>query len=90
MVKPPRPPNTAEAVRTAVDRTVQATLGQAQVTRERAQELVDELAGVPGRVREALDDLRPVSQEDVKALRLRIEQLEKRLAALEPGDGKSD
>jgi polyhydroxyalkanoate synthesis regulator phasin len=74
------PPDT---LRHAVDRTVQATVGQAQMTRERAQELVDELAGTAGRVREALDDLRLASGDDVKTLRARLETLERRVAELE-------
>jgi polyhydroxyalkanoate synthesis regulator phasin len=72
-----------ETLRSAVDRTVQATLGQAQVTRERAQELVDELAGTAGKVREAIPDLRPVTTEDLKGLQARLDALERRLAKLE-------
>lgn len=74
------PPDT---LRNAVDRTVQATVGQAQVTRERAQELVDELAGTAGRVREALDDLRLATGDDVKTLGSRLAALERRVADLE-------
>jgi len=70
-------------VRTAVDKTVQATVGQAQMTRERAQELVDELAAAAGRVREALDDIRVPTGEDVRALRARVADLEARVAELE-------
>jgi len=73
----------ADALRTAVDRTYQATVGQAQVTRERAQELVDELAQSAGRVRQILDDLRLASGEDLRRLQDRIDELEKRVAALE-------
>jgi len=79
---------TADTLRNAVDRTVQATLGQAQFTRNRAQEVVDELAGTAGRVRGALDDLRPVSGEDVKSLSTRLDALEKRVAGLEKAKGK--
>jgi polyhydroxyalkanoate synthesis regulator phasin len=73
----------ADAVRSAVDRTFQATLGQAQLTRERAQELVDEVAGAASRVRDVLEDLRVATGEDVRALRARIEELERRVDALE-------
>ena len=73
----------ADALRGAVDRTYQATVGQAQVTRERAQELVDELAQSAGRVRQILDDLRLASGEDLRRLQDRVETLEKRVAALE-------
>jgi polyhydroxyalkanoate synthesis regulator phasin len=79
-----------ETLRGAVDRTVQATVGQAQMTRERAQELVDELAGTAGRVREALDDLRLVATpDDVRGLQARIEALEKRVRELERDRGSS-
>jgi polyhydroxyalkanoate synthesis regulator phasin len=77
-----RSPGT-DALRTAVDRTYQATVGQAQVTRERAQELVDELAHSAGRVRQILDDLRLASGEDLRRLQDRIDVLEQRVAALE-------
>ncbi|MGI8595515.1 MAG: hypothetical protein ACR2ML_14355 [Solirubrobacteraceae bacterium] len=80
---------TADTLRSAVDRTVQATVGQAQVTRDRAQELVDELAGTAGRVREALDDLRLASGEDVKSLGTRLDALEKRVAQLEGAKGEA-
>lgn len=73
----------ADAVRSAVDRTFQVTLGQAQVTRERAQELVDELAQATGRVRDLLEDLRVATKEDVKALRAEVRALERRVGALE-------
>jgi len=72
-----------DALRSAVDRTYQATVGQAQVTRERATELVDELAQSAGRVRQILDDLRLASGDDVRRLQERIDALEKRIAALE-------
>ncbi len=78
---------TADTLRSAVDRTVQATVGQAQITRDRAQELVDELAGTAGRVREALDDLRLATGEDVKSLETRFDALEKRVARLEKAKG---
>jgi polyhydroxyalkanoate synthesis regulator phasin len=72
-----------DALRGAVDRTYQATVGQAQVTRERAQELVDELAHSAGRVRQILDDLRLASNDDVRRLQEQLGALEKRVAALE-------
>jgi polyhydroxyalkanoate synthesis regulator phasin len=73
----------ADAVRAAVDRTFQATVGQAQMTRERAQELVDELAGAAGRVRSVLEDLRVATGEDVRELRAGLRSLERRVSALE-------
>lgn len=76
-----QPAQAADAVRSAVDQAFQA--GQAQFSRERASELVDDLAQVAGRLREALDDLRPISAEDIKALSDKIDRLEARVAKLE-------
>ena len=81
--KRPDPGDAADAVRTAVDRTFQATMGQAQVTRERAQERVDELSGAAGRVRSALESMRLASGEDVEELTRRLDELERRVAKLE-------
>lgn len=71
----------ADAVRSAVDQAFQA--GQAQFSRERATELVEDLAQVAGRLREALDDLRPGGSDDLRALSARIDELEARVAKLE-------
>jgi polyhydroxyalkanoate synthesis regulator phasin len=73
----------AESVRTAAAQAVAAAAGQAQVTRDRAQEIADELAGAAGRVREALEDLRPPSGDELRDVRARIEALEARVAELE-------
>ena len=77
----------ADAVRTAVDQAFQATAGQggkaAEQARDRAQELVEELAQTAGRVREALDDLRPPSGQDLRDLRDDVRKLERRVAKLE-------
>src|SRR5436305_13104115 len=73
-----------DAVRQAVDEAFQAAAGQAQqFGRERAQEIVDELAGAAGRLRDALDDLRPPTGDDVRALREELRALAVRVAALE-------
>ncbi len=63
-------------------------MGQAQGTRDRAQELVDELAGTAGRLRDALEELRPVAREDVKGLGARLDALERRVAELESPRGR--
>ena len=83
-------PSRTEAVRSAVEQAFQATAGQAataasatQGARDRAQDIVDELAQAAGRVRDALDDLRPPTAEDVRALREDLKKLEKRVAKLE-------
>ena len=78
----------ADAVRSAVDQTFHAAAGQAQMTRERAQELVDELSHTATRVRDLLDELRPPSADDIRALRDDLRALERRVAKLE-GRGKS-
>jgi polyhydroxyalkanoate synthesis regulator phasin len=73
----------ADALRNAVDQTFQVAAGQAQITRERAQELVDDLAQTAGRLRGALEDIRPPTGEDVRGVRDRLVALERRVAALE-------
>jgi polyhydroxyalkanoate synthesis regulator phasin len=61
----------------------QATAGQAGITRERAQELADELAHAAGRFIGALDELRPATADDVRSVREELRALEQRVAALE-------
>jgi gas vesicle protein len=77
----------ADAVRGAAVQAFQATAGQAGVTRERAQELADELAGAAGRVMAALDELRSATADDLRSLRADLRALEERVAALEAGAG---
>ncbi len=72
------------AVRTAVERTFHATADQAQSTRSRAQDLVDEVAGAAGRLREMVDQLNVL--EDIKK---QVEGLSSRVAALERGGGSA-
>lgn len=88
------PRDIQEALREAVDKTVQATLD----TRERAAGAVDELTGgvrevVRGAeqditrrrqtVREAVGDRLPATQEDLKELRSELRALGKRLDSIE-------
>ncbi len=75
------PGSRADQVRSAVDSAFQ-TAG-AQLGRERAVDLADELTSAAQRVREALEDLRPSSAEDVKRLDERLDAIEGRLSALE-------
>ena len=70
-------------MRQAVDEAFSAAAGQAQVTRERAQDLVDELSGAAGRLRDVLDDLRPPSTDEVRDLRAEVRALTERVAKLE-------
>jgi len=76
-----KPADAVGAVRTAVERTFHATADSAQSTRTRAQDLVDEVAGAAGRVREMIEDIRVL--EDLKRLRTEVETLTRRVAALE-------
>lgn len=66
------------AVRTAVERTFQATADSAQSTRTRAQDLVDEVTHAAARVRELIEQVGVL--EDLKG---EVENLARRVAALE-------
>ena len=70
-----------EAVRSAVERTFQATTEGAANTSKRTRNLVDEIAAAGARIKETIDDLRIL--EDVRGLRAEIEGLTRRVAALE-------
>ena len=80
-------PSRAEAVRAAVDQafqtTAQATADAGQLTRGRATEIADELVGNISRLRDALDDARPATAEDIKALKTELAALGDRVARLE-------
>jgi polyhydroxyalkanoate synthesis regulator phasin len=77
----------ADAVRAAVDQafqaTANATAGAGQLTRGRAAEIADELVGNITRMRDALEDVRPATPEDIKALRSEIATLAERVGRLE-------
>ena len=68
----------ADAVRDAVDQAFKA-----QLPRERISELLDEIGNTAGRLRGAVDELRPATEAEVKALRADIKALTARVAALE-------
>ena len=76
-------PNRGEAVRQAVDEAFSAAAGQAQFTRERAQDIVEELSGAAGRLRDVLEDMRPAGTDDVRELRAEVKALAERVARLE-------
>jgi polyhydroxyalkanoate synthesis regulator phasin len=78
-----KPQSRGDAVRAAAAQAIEATAGQAGFTRERAQQLADELVHAAGRVRETLEDLRPAGSDEVVALRERVAALEARVATLE-------
>jgi polyhydroxyalkanoate synthesis regulator phasin len=77
----------ADAVRSAVDQAFKATAGQgaaaADTGRERAQDIVDQLAQAAGRVRDVLDELRPPTGDELKTMQRTVADLEQRVAALE-------
>ena len=75
--------NRADAVRSAVDQAFSAGAQQAEQGRERAQDIVDQLAQAAGRVRDVLDDLRPPTGDELRELRDKVAELERRVAALE-------
>jgi polyhydroxyalkanoate synthesis regulator phasin len=81
------PQRLPDTVRDAVERTVQATIGQAQTTRERTQRSVDDLvrgAEVSAKsVRKAIDAGRPATHEEVRDLQKEIRALARRLDAIE-------
>ena len=70
-----------EAVRSAVERTFQATTEGAGATQKRTRALVDEVAHAAARIRETIEDLKLL--EDVRGLRAEIDALGRRVAALE-------
>ncbi len=77
----------ADQVRSAVEEAFQSA--SAQLTRERAQDIADELSSAAERVREALEQIRPPTGDDVRRLVDRLGALERRVSELEiPGRSK--
>jgi polyhydroxyalkanoate synthesis regulator phasin len=76
-------PGRGDAVRAAAAQAIEATAGQAGFTRERAQQLADELVHAAGRFRETLEELRPVAADELGTLRERVQALEARVEQLE-------
>src|SRR3954465_6694533 len=79
----------ADAIRSAVERTLQLSPEGAPPTRAATREIVDEIASAAGRVRQTVEDLRLL--DELKRLRTEVEALAGRVAALEargPGAGK--
>jgi polyhydroxyalkanoate synthesis regulator phasin len=98
-----------DAVRRAVERTFQTTLGSSPLTRERAQELADDVlrraessaaragrgvrkagerqrdaaVGVGDRLRDAIAEIRSIGGDEIANLRSEIENLRRRIDALE-------
>ena len=80
---PSKRPIRPDALRQAVDDAFQAAADQAQTTRGRAQGLAGELAEAAGRIRGAVEELRPPTGEDLRQLRVQIAELGRRVEALE-------
>jgi len=76
-------PSRGDAVRAAAAQAIEATAGQAGFTRERAQQLADELVSAAGRFKETLEELRPVAADELVTLRERVQALEARVEKLE-------
>ena len=76
-------PSRGDAVRAAAAQAIEATAGQAGFTRERAQQLADELVSAAGRFRETLEELRPVAADELVTLHERVAALEARVEKLE-------
>jgi gas vesicle protein len=68
----------AEAVREAAEQAFKA-----QIPRERISELLDELGSTAGRLRGAVDELRPATEAELKTLRAEVRALAKRVEVLE-------
>jgi hypothetical protein len=66
-----------DAVREAVDQAFKA-----QFPRERISDLLDELGSTAGRLRGAVDELRPASESDHKLLRAELHALATKVEAL--------
>ena len=96
--RPSNPSELPEALREAVERTVEATLGSAGRSREAARGALDDLAGSVGGLRrdaesrlargrrsvtEAVEGRRPATYEDVRELRSELRAIGRRLAAIE-------
>ena len=85
------PAGLPDAVREAVESTLDATRESAQTTRSRAQEAVDELVksaeagagAVRERVRGAIDERRPATSDDLRELRKELRAIGRRLDAIE-------
>jgi len=74
------PKELPDAVREAVERTVQATVGSAERTRDTVDELV---RGSRRAVAEAIDERRPATHEDIRELQAELRAIVRRLDAIE-------
>jgi polyhydroxyalkanoate synthesis regulator phasin len=81
------PKELPDAVRDAVERTVQSTVGSAKDTRDRAQGAVDELVEAAvtrsRAARHAIDDRLPATHEDINEISVELRRIARRLDAIE-------
>ena len=81
------PGDIPDALRDAVEKTVEATRDSAKETRTRAQGALDEVVDTLERSRTAvlgaLEERRPATQEDVKELKAELRKIGRRLDAIE-------
>src|SRR5215211_8509210 len=77
------PKELPDAVREAVERTVQATVGSARGTRQRAQGAVDELVGSLRGAESNLADRLPATRDDIRELKAELRSIGRRLDAIE-------
>jgi ubiquinone biosynthesis protein UbiJ len=73
----------ADQLRAAVEGAFSATTQGAGPVQKRAQDLADELVGAASRVRDAREELRPPSPDELDARRAQVDALERRVAELE-------
>jgi chromosome segregation ATPase len=96
--RPTNPKELPDALREAVERTVESTLGSAGRSRDAAQGALDDLAETVDELRrgaeqriarsrkavaEAIDTRRPATYEDVRELKAELRSIAKRLDAIE-------
>ena len=74
------PKELPDALREAVERTVQATVGSAGRTRDTVDDLVK---GSRRAVAEAIDEARPATHEDIRELQAELRAIGRRLDAIE-------
>lgn len=84
MSKRPQKAGISDALRSAVERTYSATAGPAAETRERAQELLDDLVGRAEKLMARRgEQLTRAGREELSKLEDEIAQIRKRLGDLE-------
>ncbi len=89
--RPTNPKELSDALRDAVERTVETTLGSAGRSRDAAQDTVEDLRkGAEQRiarsrkaVAEAIDTRRPATYEDMRELKAELRAIGRRLDAIE-------